>query len=109
MDVTFNQVEVSEKSSFWQRTKQKVASTAKNVGKAAVFTGAMAGAVVSPYVSASDVTTGGTADAGVTATALKAGQNAYATGVSVGGYVIAVVAGMALFGLVIGLVKMMGR
>ncbi len=108
MDVTFNQVEVSEKSSFWQRTKQKVASTAKNVGKAAVFAGAMAGAVVSPYVSA-DVTTGGTADAGVTATALKAGQNAYATGVSVGGYVIAVVAGMALFGLVIGLVKMMGR
>lgn len=73
------------------------------------FAGAMGSAVVAPYVSAADVTTGGTADAGVTATALKAGQNAYSTGIEVGGYIIAVVAGMALFGLVIGLVKMMGR
>jgi len=110
MDVTLNQFEVSEKPSFFKRSKEKVLGGAKRVGKAIVFAGAVGAAVAAPYVSAEgSVTTGGSVNSGVDATVLKAGQDAYATGISVGGYIIAVVAGMALFGLVIGLIKMMGR
>jgi hypothetical protein len=104
MDVTFNQIHPSQELCF-----AKENGLSSKLVRGVSFAVAMGSAVVAPYVSAGDVTTGGTADPTVSAATLKAGQNAYSTGVDVGGYVIAVVAGMALFGLVIGIVKMMGR